>query len=208
VKGPIVRCPWPGEDPLYIAYHDNEWGIPEYDDRALYEKLVLDGFQAGLSWITILRKRENFRAAFEGFVPEKVARYSERRIGHLLKNDGIVRSRAKIESAVRAAKIWLDIMEKEPGGFCEFIWKHVGGTPQINRYRTAAEIPARTPMSETLSKDLKRRGFGFCGPVISYAFAQAIGMVNDHIVSCHRYPCAPIAPKGERRRGGTFPAGR
>jgi DNA-3-methyladenine glycosylase I len=188
VNGGIIRCPWSGEDQLYIAYHDEEWGVPEYDDRALYEKLVLDGFQAGLSWITILRKRDNFRTAFDGFVPDKIARYGERQIGCLLKNEGIVRSRAKIESAIKGARVWLDIMEKEPGGFRAFVWKHVDGTPQINRYRATSEIPAQTPMSQTLAKDLKQRGFVFCGPVIAYAFAQAIGMVNDHIVSCHRHP--------------------
>jgi len=187
VNAELVRCPWPGEDPLYIAYHDEEWGVPEYDDRALYEKLILDGFQAGLSWITILRKRENFRTAFDGFVPEKVARYGEKQIGRLLKNEGIVRSRAKIESAIKGARLWLDIVEEEPGGFTEFIWKHVDGTPRTNRYRQPSEVPAETPMSQMLSKSLKQRGFGFCGPVISYAFAQAIGMVNDHLVSCHRH---------------------
>ncbi len=201
MNGAIVRCPWPGEDPLYIAYHDEEWGVPEFDDRALYEKLILDGFQAGLSWITILRKRENFRTAFDGFVPQKIARYGEPQIGRLLKNAGIVRSRAKIESAIRGAKLWLDIMEKEPGGFREFVWKHVDGRPRINRYRTPSEIPAQTPMSQALSKDLKQRGFGFCGPVIAYAFAQAVGMVNDHIASCHRYP-GDHPPIGETSAGG------
>lgn len=196
----VVRCTWSGEDPLYVAYHDDEWGVPEFDDRALYEKLILDGFQAGLSWITILRKRENFRAAFDGFAPEKVARYGERQIGRLLKNEGIVRSRAKVESAIRGARLWLDIMEKEPGGFRAVIWNHVGGMPQINRYKTASEIPAQTPMSQALSKDLKQRGFGFCGPVITYAFAQAIGMVNDHIVSCHRHPGAGTATTSRSTR--------
>lgn len=183
----IKRCAWPGTDPLYVDYHDNEWGVPEYDDRALYEKLVLDGFQAGLSWITILRKRENFRKAFHGFQPEKIARYGKRDIERLLKNDGIIRSRAKIESAIKGAKLWLDIMEKEPGGFRELIWKHVDGKPVINRYKSIKQIPAKTPMSEKLSKELKQRGFNFCGPVIVYAFAQAVGMVNDHVVDCHRY---------------------
>jgi DNA-3-methyladenine glycosylase I len=183
----IKRCAWPGSDPLYVAYHDEEWGVPEYDDRALYEKLVLDGFQAGLSWITILRKRENFRKAFHGFNPEKIARYGKRDTERLLKNEGIIRSRAKIEAAINGAKLWLDIMEKEPGGFRELIWKHVDGKPKINRFKTIKQVPAKTPMSEGLAKELKQRGFNFCGPVIVYAFAQAVGMVNDHVVDCHRY---------------------
>jgi DNA-3-methyladenine glycosylase I len=188
------RCPWPGEDLLYVAYHDEEWGVPEFDDRALYEKLVLDGFQAGLSWITILRKRENFRRAFDNFDPQKIARYGERQIGRLLRDEGIIRSRAKIEATIRGAKLWLDIQEKEPGGFRQMIWKHVDGCPQINRYRSIKDVPAKTPMSEGLAKELKQRGFNFCGPVIVYAFAQAVGMVNDHIVTCHRHKaCAALA---------------
>lgn len=183
----IKRCAWPGTDPLYVAYHDEEWGVPEYDDRALYEKLVLDGFQAGLSWITILRKRENFRKAFHGFNPEKIARYGKRDTERLLKNEGIIRSRAKIEAAINGAKLWLDIMEKEPGGFRELIWKHVDGKPKINHFKTMKQVPPKTPMSEGLAKELKQRGFNFCGPVIVYAFAQAVGMVNDHVVDCHRY---------------------
>ena len=183
----IKRCAWPGTDPLYVAYHDEEWGVPEYDHRALYEKLVLDGFQAGLSWITILRKRENFRKAFHGFDPEKIARYGKRDTERLLKNEGIIRSRAKIEAAIKGARLWLDIMEKEPGGFRELIWKHVDGEPKINRFKTMNQVPAKTTMSEALAKELKHRGFNFCGPVIVYAFAQAVGMVNDHIVDCHRY---------------------
>ena len=183
----IKRCAWPGTDPLYVAYHDEEWGVPEYDHRALYEKLVLDGFQAGLSWITILRKRENFRKAFHGFDPEKIARYGKRDTERLLKNEGIIRSRAKIEAAIKGARLWLDIMEKEPGGFRELIWKHVDGAPKINRFKTMNQVPAKTTMSEALAKELKHRGFNFCGPVIVYAFAQAVGMVNDHMVDCHRY---------------------
>ena len=183
----IKRCAWPGTDPLYVAYHDEEWGVPEYDHRALYEKLVLDGFQAGLSWITILRKRENFRKAFHGFEPEKIARYGKRDTERLLKNEGIIRSRAKIEAAIKGAKLWLDIMEKEPGGFRELIWKHVDGKPKVNHFKTIKQVPAKTPMSEGLAKELKQRGFNFCGPVIVYAFAQAVGMVNDHVVDCHRY---------------------
>jgi DNA-3-methyladenine glycosylase I len=194
VSADATRCAWPGQDPLYVTYHDEEWGVPEYDDRALYEKLVLDGFQAGLSWITILRKRENFRKAFDGFEPQKIARYSERQIGRLLKDEGIVRSRAKIEAAINGARVWLEIMEKDRGGFRDFIWKHVDGRPQVNRYKLAGQIPPKTKMSEALSKDLKQRGFNFCGPVIVYAFAQAVGMVNDHIISCHRHAeCAKLA---------------
>jgi DNA-3-methyladenine glycosylase I len=189
-----TRCWWPGEDPLYVAYHDKEWGVPEYDPRALYEKLVLDGFQAGLSWITILRKRENFRKAFHNFAPEKIARYGARDMDRLLKNDGIIRSRAKIEAAIKGARLWLEIEEKEPGGFRELIWKHAGGKLQQHRYKTAGQIPAQTEMSEGLSKELKQRGFNFCGPVISYAFAQAVGMVNDHLTVCFRHEeCARLA---------------
>jgi DNA-3-methyladenine glycosylase I len=189
-----TRCSWPGKDPLYVAYHDEEWGVPEFDHRALYEKLVLDGFQAGLSWITILRKRENFRRGFDGFDPQRIARYGERQIGRLLRDEGIVRSRAKIEAAINGARLWLEIMEKENGGFRAFIWKHVDGRPQINRYKAMGQIPAKTNMSEGLAKELKQRGFNFCGPVIVYAFAQAVGMVNDHIVSCYRHAeCAKLA---------------
>jgi len=187
------RCTWPGEDPLYVAYHDEEWGVPEFDARALYEKLILDGFQAGLSWITILRKRENFRRAFDEFDPEKIARYGERQIGRLLKDEGIIRSRAKIEAAIRGAKLWLEIEEKEKGGFTEFIWKHVDGKPKVNRFKSIKDVPAKTEMSETLSKDLKKRGFNFVGPVIVYAFAQAVGMVNDHMITCPRHKeCAAL----------------
>ena len=201
MNDPLVRCPWPGEDPLYVAYHDEEWGVPEFDDRALYEKLVLDGFQAGLSWITILRKRDNFRRAFDRFAPEKIARYGKREVNRLLKDEGIIRSGAKIDAAIRGAQIWLDIMEKEKGGFREFIWKHVGGRPIENRFKSIKQIPAKTKMSEALSKELKKRGFNFVGPVIVYAFAQAVGMVNDHVVSCHRHAdCAKLAAGFTRSR--------
>ena len=194
------NCPWPGEDPLYRAYHDEEWGVPEYDDQALYEKLILDGFQAGLSWITILRKRENFRRAFHEFSPQKIARYGEKQRTRLLNDAGIVRSRAKIDAAIKGAQLWLDIMEKEPDGFSGLIWKHVNGKPKINRYRTMKQIPAQTLMSESLSKELKQRGFKFCGPVIVYAFAQAVGMVNDHLVACPRHKaCSKIAAQPRPR---------
>ena len=191
-----VRCGWPGSDPLYVAYHDGEWGVPEYDSRALYEKLVLDGFQAGLSWITILRKRDNFRRAFDAFDPAKIARYGKRDVVRLLKNEGIIRSPAKITAAINGARTWLEIEEKEPGGFTEFIWKHVEGRMVVNR-RKEGEAPfVKTPMSEALSKDLKKRGFNFVGPVIVYAFAQAVGMVNDHAVECFRHAeCAQLGAK-------------
>ncbi len=190
----VVRCGWSVKEPIYITYHDHEWGVPEHDPRALYEKLVLDGFQAGLSWLTILKKRENFRAAFDNFEPEKIARYGKRDVNRLLKNAGIIRSGAKIKAAIRGAQLWLEIEEREPGGFTEFIWKHVDGRPKVNRYKTLKQVPAKTKMSEALSKELKGRGFNFCGPVIVYAFAQAVGVVNDHVVSCHRHaPCATMS---------------
>lgn len=196
----VVRCSWPGVDPLYVAYHDEEWGVPEFDARALYEKLVLDGFQAGLSWITILRKRENFRQAFDGFDPEKIARYGKREVNRLLQNEGIIRSPAKINAAVKGAQLWLEIQEKEPGGFTHLIWKHVDGRQQVNHYKTIKAVPAKTSMSEDLAKELKQRGFNFCGPVIVYAFAQAVGMVNDHIVACHRHAeCERLAADATAR---------
>jgi DNA-3-methyladenine glycosylase I len=184
----LSRCPWPGEQPLYCAYHDQEWGVPEFDHQRLYEKLVLDGFQAGLAWITVLRKREDFRRAFEGFKPERIANFGASDVKRLLEDASIIRSRAKIEAAITAARLWLDIMEKENGGFSELIWKHVDGSPQTNRFKQMTDIPAKTAMSERLSKELKSRGFKFCGPVIVYAFAQAVGMVNDHLMTCYRHP--------------------
>lgn len=182
----LHRCPWPGHDPLYVAYHDEEWGTPEYDDRALYEKLVLDGFQAGLSWITILRKRENFRRAFDGFDPEKIARYDGRKIARLMQDEGIVRNRAKIEGAIASARAYLAVMEKGPGFSC-LLWDFVDGRPKVNRFRSIAEVPAETAVSRRMSKELAARGFKFCGPTIVYAFMQAVGMVNDHLVQCHRH---------------------
>ena len=150
-------------------------------------------FQAGLSWITILKKREAFRAAFDDFDPQKIARYGKREVNRLMKNAGIIRSEPKIQAAIRGAQLWLDIQEKEPGGFTRFIWKHVDGKPKVNHYKTLKQVPAKTKMSEGLAKELKTRGFNFCGPVIVYAFAQAVGMVNDHIISCHRHePCAAM----------------
>jgi DNA-3-methyladenine glycosylase I len=180
------RCPWPGTDPLYVAYHDEEWGVPERDDRELYEKLVLDGFQAGLSWITILRKREAFRRAFDGFAPEKIARYSKKKVEALMRDEGIVRNRMKIEGAIASARAWIEVMETG-AGFSPFIWDFVGGKPIVNRHKRMGDIPAETELSRAMSKDLKARGFKFCGPTIIYAFMQATGMVNDHLTSCPRH---------------------
>jgi DNA-3-methyladenine glycosylase I len=190
----LVRCPWAGaDDALYVAYHDEEWGVPEYDDHALYEKLVLDGFQAGLSWITILRKRENFRRAFDGFAPEKIARYRPAKIEKLMLDAGIVRNRSKIEGTVLSAKAWLEVMEKGPG-FSALLWDVAGGKPKQNRFRGRGQVPAETKVSRTMSKELAKRGFKYCGPTIVYAFMQAVGMVNDHLVKCHRYEaCAKLA---------------
>ena len=180
------RCPWPGQDPFYVAYHDDEWGVPEYDDRALFEKLILDGFQAGLSWITILRKRENFRRAFEGFVPAKIARYNARRIEKLMQDAGIVRNRQKLEGAIASARGYLDVMEKGPG-FSKLLWGFVDGAPKVNNYRRKGQVPAETAVSKAMSKELAGRGFKFVGPTIVYAFMQATGMVNDHLVDCYRH---------------------
>ena len=190
----LHRCAWAQSDPLLRAYHDEEWGVPERDSRALWAKLVLDGFQAGLSWITILRKRENFRKAFHEFDPERIARYGARDIDRLLKNDGIIRSRSKIDAAIRGARLWLEIEEKEPGGFRDLVWKHVDGAPVQNAFKTRDRVPAQTAMSQGLSKELKQRGFNFVGPVIVYAFAQAVGMVNDHLTTCFRHSeCARMS---------------
>ena len=185
---PMASCavPGPDKDALYIAYHDEEWGVPEFDDRALYEKLVLDGFQAGLSWITILRKRENFRRAFDGFAPEKIARYTPKRVERLMQDAGIVRNRAKIEGAVLSARAWLEVMEKGPG-FSKLLWDFVDGKPQVNRFHNRAPGAGQTATSRAMSKELAGRGFKFCGPTIVYAFMQAVGMVNDHLVTCHRH---------------------
>jgi len=180
----LLRCPWPGEDPLYMAYHDTEWGVPEYDDQALFEKLILDGFQAGLSWITILRKRDNFRKAFDDFEPAKIARYSDKKVAALMNDAGIVRNRAKIEGAVNSAKAYLKIME-DNAGFSAFLWDFVDGKPKVNAFKTTASVPAATPISTKMSKELITHGFKFVGPTIVYAFMQATGMVNDHLVTCH-----------------------
>lgn len=179
------RCPWPGIDPLYVAYHDEEWGVPEFDDRALFEKLLLDGFQAGLSWITILRKRDHFRAAFDGFEPEKIARYRPQKLAALMQDAGIVRNRLKIESSVKSAQAWLAIQERE--GFSHFLWKHLDGRPQQNRPRSMKDIPTDNDLSRRISKALRQEGFNFVGPTIVYAFMQATGFVNDHLVDCFRH---------------------
>ena len=181
------RCSWCGDDPLYVAYHDEEWGVPVYDDCMLFEFLILEGAQAGLSWSTILKKREGYRAAFDGFDPAIVARYDERKTAELLADAGIVRNRLKVASAVSNAQAFLSVQE-EHGSFSNYIWTFVDGTPIQNEWRTLAEIPAKTQLAETISKDLKKRGFRFVGPTIVYAHMQATGMVNDHIISCFRYP--------------------
>ncbi len=192
----LHRCPWPKQDPLYVAYHDEEWGVPEYDDRALYEKLVLDGFQAGLSWITILRKRDNFRRAFDDFQPEKIARYNKRKTDKLMQDAGIVRNQMKIDGAVLSARAWIEVMEKGPG-FSALLWDFLDGKPKINQFRSTKQVPAETTVSKAMSKELSSRGFKFVGPTIVYAFMQAVGMVNDHLVQCHRHAacCTPTKKK-------------
>jgi len=180
------RCSWAGTDPVYIDYHDREWGVPMHDERTLFEMLILDGAQAGLSWITILKKRDNYRAAFDNFDAAKMARYSERKVQALLNNPGIVRNRLKVGAAIQNARMLLQLQEQE-GSLAEYLWRYVDGKPVINAWRSIKEIPARTPLSDTISKDLSRRGFKFVGPTICYAFMQAMGMVNDHTVDCFRY---------------------
>jgi DNA-3-methyladenine glycosylase I len=182
----VVRCGWAGSDPLYVAYHDQEWGVPLRDERALFEMLILEGFQAGLSWITILRKRDNFRRAFDGFEPARIAAYDEEKVAALLADPGIVRNRAKIEGAVASARAYLRLME-EPGGAAGFLWRFVDDRPIVNRRRSLAEVPAETPEARAMSKELKKRGFKFCGPTIVYAFMQAVGMVDDHVIDGFRH---------------------
>ncbi len=180
------RCWWPGYDPLYVAYHDTDWGVPERDDRALFEKLILDGFQAGLSWITILRKREHFRKVFDGFRPEVVASYGPQKIEALMADPGIVRNRAKIEGTVKSAGIYCDMMARGEG-FSDYLWSYVDGRPLQPDHLDRSRIPTETPVAQAISKDLKRRGFTFVGPTIVYAFMQAVGMTNDHVVGCFRH---------------------
>lgn len=183
----LPRCKWPGSDPLYIAYHDREWGVPLRDSRALFEMLQLEGAQAGLSWITILRKRENYRRAFDGFDPTKIARYTPAKIEKLMGDEGIVRNRLKIEGVVASAKAYL-ALEEEGLSFSDFVWDFVIGKPIVNHLKAGGPIPAETDVSRRLSWALKKRGFKFVGPTIVYAFMQAVGMVNDHLVTCHRHP--------------------
>ena len=181
----IVRCPW-AKNELSIRYHDTEWGVPQHDDRVLFEFLVLEGAQAGLSWDTILRKRENYRAAFDNFDPKAISRYGQRKMDSLMRDEGIVRNRLKILSAVKNAKAFLPV-QKEFGSFDRYIWQFVGGKPRVNRLRTLSQVLSRTPESDQMSNDLKKRGFTFVGSTICYAFMQAVGMVNDHLVTCFRY---------------------
>ncbi|MEM7596450.1 MAG: DNA-3-methyladenine glycosylase I [Pseudomonadota bacterium] len=192
------RCGWVGLEPIYIEYHDTEWGVPEYDSRALWEKLILDGFQAGLSWITILKKRDNFRAAFASFDPNVVATWGEAEVERCLGDPGIIRHRGKIEATIGNARAW-QVLEAQQG-FDRYLWDYVGGAPIQNRWETLADVPAQTELSQQISKDLKKRGFKFCGPTIVYAFMQAVGMVNDHLVSCPRY--ADVAAMGTPRDWG------
>ncbi|MGK4006471.1 DNA-3-methyladenine glycosylase I [Sorangium sp. So ce1036] len=214
----LVRCGWVTADPLYIAYHDEEWGVPAHDDRHLFEMLILEGAQAGLSWITVLRKREAYRRAFAGFDPAVVARFRPARVARLLEDPGIVRNRLKVASAVTNARCFLEV-QREHGSFDGYLWSFVGGRPLVNAFRSMAEVPARTALSDALSKDLARRGFKFVGSTICYALMQAVGMVNDHLVSCFRYPALagaapppaapspsppPVTPKG----GAREPRGR
>ncbi|KAB2840725.1 DNA-3-methyladenine glycosylase I [bacterium] len=182
----IIRCGWCGEDPLYVRYHDEEWGVPVFDDRKLFEFLVLEGAQAGLSWITILRKRENYRKAFAGFDPRKVARFDASDVRRLLGDAGIVRNRLKVEAAIRNARAFLEV-QREFGSFAEYSWAFVGGKPQHNAFKSLKEIPAKTEVSDAFSKDMKKRGFNFVGSTILYAHMQAVGMVNDHLTGCFRH---------------------
>jgi len=196
----LARCGWAGTGGDYAAYHDTEWGRTLHGDDAMFERLSLEGFQAGLAWITVLRKRDAFRKAFQHFQIEAVAAMTEADVERLLTDPGIIRSRAKIEAAIKGAKLWLEIEEKEPGGFRDLIWKHVEGRPLVNRFKSRDRIPAQTEMSQALSKELKHRGFNFCGPVIVYAFAQAVGMVNDHLMTCFRHEeCVKLGKSHKNR---------
>ena len=183
---PKRRCGWAGSDPLYIEYHDREWGVPEHRDRKLFEMLILEGAQAGLSWSTILKKRPRYREVFERFDPAKVARFDRRKVARLLRDEGIVRNRLKVESALRNARVFLEI-QREWGSFDRFVWSFVDGQPRVGRWRSTAQLPAKTEQSEALSRELKQRGMNFVGPTICYAFMQATGLVNDHLVHCFRF---------------------
>jgi len=189
-----ARCTWPSEDKLYVTYHDEEWGVPDWDDRALFEKLILDGFQAGLSWITILRKRDAFREAFDNFEPEKIVQYGPEKVEELMGNAGIVRNRSKIQATIGNAEAYLEIMQGE--GFSNYLWGFMDGAALQNAFTGKGDVPAETPLSKAISKDLKARGFRFCGPTIVYAFMQAVGMVNDHLTGCFRHSeCARLAKR-------------
>jgi DNA-3-methyladenine glycosylase I len=177
------RCFWPGRDPLYLDYHDIEWGVPEYDSRALFEKFILDGFQAGLSWITILRRREGFREAFDNFDIEKIAQYDEAKIESLMQDTRIIRNRAKIVGTVKSARIYLEMNQS----FADYLWGFYDGKPKHNAFQNHKDVPPKTDLSEIMAKDMKKRGFTFCGPTIIYAFSEAVGMVNDHLTGCFRY---------------------
>lgn len=180
------RCPWPGDDPLYLAYHDDEWGVPAHDDRHLFEMLILEGAQAGLSWLTILRKRARYREVFDRFDPAKVARYGERKVAALLADAGIVRNRLKVDAAVANARAFLEVQE-EFGSFDAYLWQRSGGAPTVNHWTAMKQVPASTPASDALAKDLRARGFRFVGSTICYAYMQAVGVVNDHLVTCFRH---------------------
>jgi DNA-3-methyladenine glycosylase I len=186
----ICRCGWCGTDSLYVAYHDTEWGVPEYGSQALFEKLLLDGFQAGLSWITILRKRDNFRAAFDGFDPAKMARYTPKKLDRLMQDSGIVRNRLKIEASVSNAQAYLAIPD-----FSAYLWDFLDGQVITNHRRSMKDVPGKTPLAEKISKDLQKKGFRFVGPTIVYAFMQACGLVNDHLVTCHRHQAVADAAR-------------
>ena len=181
----LPRCGWVSSDPLYLAYHDEEWGVPVHDDRHLFEMLILEGAQAGLSWITILKRRNGYRRAFEGFDPERIARYGEADVARLLADEGIIRNRAKVEATIKNARAYLALVETA-GSLDAFLWSFVGGAPKVNRRRTLREIPPETPESKAMSKELKRRGFSFVGSTICYAFMQAVGMVDDHVLTCFK----------------------
>ncbi len=183
----LIRCAWCGDDPTYVAYHDQEWGVPEWDDQALFEKLILDGFQAGLSWITILRKRDNFRAAFDAFDPAIIAQYDDAKVASLMADAGIVRNRAKIVATIGNAKAWQDIMAAGRGAFADYLWSFVDGQVVVGQARSSGEVVTENEASRAMSKELKKRGFRFCGPTICYAFMEAVGMINDHVVDCHRH---------------------
>lgn len=197
----LERCPWPGADPLYCAYHDDEWGVPEWDDRALFEKLVLDGQQAGLSWITILRKREGYRRAYDGFDPERIAAYGPDKVAALMADPGIVRNRAKIAAVIANARAFLALREEMgEGGFARFLWQFTEGRVIQNAWTSLDQAPAETAESRAMSRSLSARGFKFCGPVICYAFMQAVGMINDHLVTCFRHHELGAPDTGPRLR--------